>query len=601
MGIPHMKPQVNNRQILRKLKRKAKKESKNTYFRQKSKQTSIKEIVKPKIVKKENSSDSEDAMDGFSSDTTVDTIIDTMGDTIVDRPVDEDNYYADKLKIKNKDQFDWEDMEEFRDILTTRQDTDDSSDTSDTGDISEEIVWPDESQKSESTESDEVEVTFIPEQEPTLSISKDNPISSDQMKSITRWINRLSLKTFIQVSTEISLIISLVGTQPIAVHFVDILSKCTIEGVMWFNCALISHIAFKDSKGPLFITQLLLCLVDQLPLNKLLFQACCVLVHCKVIPVGFIVSILTDFVNLNQLSISLEYSSLAVELLGEKLRKECKTEIKLVCDQLRGKEEGPRNEFLFSKFESLLHSKFESRKYERIPSVWSDLKLYFKSNTLLSISVQDLKNCKSNGMWWINGTSFAGHSKELISARVKQLEQVNKQSQMAQLMGMNTDIRKSLFLVILNAQDYRDASDQLLHYKLQKNQEREIINVLFQMIKTLKKENKFYFLVLQQLCIKRPSLEYSCRKRIYQMLEEELNPLETQNCLSIIVFCISHKIIQFSSIVKAIDFESHFTFLKSLITMLSDKYLLKPALKDLEIGLKLKLETHNLLQVNNLL
>eukprot|EP00835_Amoeboradix_gromovi_P001606 NODE_77_length_23338_cov_0.319463.p2 type:complete len:617 gc:universal NODE_77_length_23338_cov_0.319463:9349-7499(-) len=609
------------RKLQRQEERKAKKQRKSEYFSKKNTKKdagAIKETVDVQILND----------DPFFSETysvsSVDLVVkNDEGEkalTPVNHAHDEDlNYYSKKLNFRGK-MPKWEEWEDFQDLLGSDAKTEDDVgieiadklELKSATDCSVDSVNGQESlevrEYDSDMEGDTEKSLCAADNERTVGASAENDalnLSSDHVKHITRWLNRLSLKTFGVVSDEISSIISIAGTLPVATYLVNVLVNCSIEGVLWFDCALICQLSFKDSKGPLFATQIFSKCVELL-LNseskKTIFTCICCFIHCRMLPVNVVTSILQKYCDNDKHSTALDLSSVATELLGEQLRKECRNALSAITDNLnsaKSKWTGSRNNFLFSKFSSLLLSKFDVRKYESIPSVWSDLQPLFKQkSTLLSIDLKDILEVESQGMWWISGTRFNGYSSKQIKERISQLKQKDKTNQLAAQMGMNTDIRKMVFTTIMNSQDYLDASEQLMHMKLRKSNEREIINVIFQLVKALKKSNPFYLFLLKNVCNKLPSLEFSCRKRIYQILEEPLNDTEFRNCVEMVEYCIHHKLMYFSSIVKAADFENNLSlsFVQALVEKMKKNHSAKFSeyMSEMDSGLKIKLKSQEI-------
>ena len=600
---------TEKRKAQRQLERKLKKQRKQVYF---SKKKQVKEMpdkaTRPSVRNDILMDDPFHAVDD-------DAVEACNAPEIVQLPVvhkedEEMAYYAKKLKFKGK-MPKWEEWDDFQDLLQMNEE-ELSSDT----ELDEASMTCDMDVEKDSLEDaaeQESQVQEIEEEKPmegttTTTANDHHTLSSEHVKQITRWLNRLSLKTFNVVSDEISAIMSVTGTNAVAEYLVNVINNCTIEGVLWFNCALISQLSFKDAKGPLFATQIIAKCIDLLfptTLKKRLFTCLCIFVHCKLIPTGFIVSILQYFCNLSEFDTVLDLSSIATELLGEQLRKECRIQLSTIIDTLKLHTTtwtGSRNDFLFSKCSALLHSKYDVRKYESIPFVWSDIQktLLNKRNVLLSITLQDMTTIQENGMWWIQGTRFNGYSSEQIAQRKSQLQQKDRTLQLASQMGMNTAVRKEIFTIIMNSQDYKDASQKLVHLKLKKTNEREIINVICQLIKGLKKQNPFYMLLLEEVCNKIPSLEYSLRKRIYQILVEDLSELELGNCVDLMTFCVQHKLMHFSSILKGADFEIKTTLLllKELMNTIKNKHPVSwtQIIEQLDSGLLIKLKSHELLE-----
>lgn len=65
---------------------------------------------------------------------------------------------------------------------------------------------------------------------------------------------------------------------------------------------------------------------------------------------------------------------------------------------------------------------------------------------------------------------------------------------------MNTDVRKSVFMVMMSSEDYVDAFNKLTKLELKNKQDREIVRVLISCCIQEKAYNKFYELLASRLC-----------------------------------------------------------------------------------------------------
>lgn len=124
----------------------------------------------------------------------------------------------------------------------------------------------------------------------------------------------------------------------------------------------------------------------------------------------------------------------------------------------------------------------------------------------LRVSLEDLHSAESKGKWWLVGAAWSGNP--LVDAQESITNvQVNGQttaagdagdnlSKLARKQGMNTGIRRSIFVVLMSSdvrfishapgsrvslsvfQDYVDACERLSQLNLTEVQQREIIRVL---------------------------------------------------------------------------------------------------------------------------
>ncbi|GFU07060.1 nucleolar MIF4G domain-containing protein 1 [Nephila pilipes] len=126
----------------------------------------------------------------------------------------------------------------------------------------------------------------------------------------------------------------------------------------------------------------------------------------------------------------------------------------------------------------------------------------------LSISYDDLLKAEEKGRWWIVGSAWVDSnntiSKDSHSVKGNQLmlkpEVSEKILELARKQHMNTDIRKSIFCIIMTAEDYMNAFEKLLKLSLKNQQEREIIHVILHCALNEKNFNPFYTHLLKQFC-----------------------------------------------------------------------------------------------------
>lgn len=137
-----------------------------------------------------------------------------------------------------------------------------------------------------------------------------------------------------------------------------------------------------------------------------------------------------------------------------------------------------------------------------------------KSSEPLGVGLEDIRGTEKAGKWWLVGASWKNDTatKDDEDARTVQdaapvfaanEDEVNELTDLALLakqQGMNTSIRRSIFMSIMSASDYKDAHQRLIKLKLKKTQELEIPRVLIRCAGGEQAYNPYYTLIARRLC-----------------------------------------------------------------------------------------------------
>ncbi|KAJ7227305.1 hypothetical protein GGX14DRAFT_629361, partial [Mycena pura] len=125
----------------------------------------------------------------------------------------------------------------------------------------------------------------------------------------------------------------------------------------------------------------------------------------------------------------------------------------------------------------------------------------------LRVSLQDLHSAESKGKWWLVGAAWGGdplvdHQTEAHNREEPSSDLGNSALlKLARKQGMNTDIRRGIFAVLMSSDDYVDACERLSQLNLTEVQQREIVRVLLHCCGNQEKSyNPYYTLVCQHLC-----------------------------------------------------------------------------------------------------
>ncbi|KAJ4477246.1 hypothetical protein J3R30DRAFT_3734177 [Lentinula aciculospora] len=129
----------------------------------------------------------------------------------------------------------------------------------------------------------------------------------------------------------------------------------------------------------------------------------------------------------------------------------------------------------------------------------------------LRISLDDLHSAQTKGKWWLVGAAWGGDplvdrqqpiDQPAVSSTTPSLDIASSTAllKLAKKHGMNTDIRRSIFVVLMSSDDYVDACERLSQLKLTEVQQREIVRVVLHCCGNEKVYNPYYALVCQHLC-----------------------------------------------------------------------------------------------------
>ncbi|PLB40958.1 MIF4G domain-containing protein [Aspergillus candidus] len=133
----------------------------------------------------------------------------------------------------------------------------------------------------------------------------------------------------------------------------------------------------------------------------------------------------------------------------------------------------------------------------------------------ISISRNDIHNSTKKGKWWLVGASWREDPLESARQELSGLPTDSKAAaavedddsegepdlvQLAKSHRMNTDVRRSIFVAIMSAQDYQDAHVRLLKLRLKRVQEFEIPRVLTHCAMEEESYNPYYTLIARRVC-----------------------------------------------------------------------------------------------------
>ncbi|KZT00798.1 ARM repeat-containing protein [Laetiporus sulphureus 93-53] len=209
---------------------------------------------------------------------------------------------------------------------------------------------------------------------------------------------------------------------------------------------------------------------------------------------------------------------------GQQLRQDDPTALKSIIQIVHSKLSGEANamssrtRFMVETLANLKNNKLKrnavptagGESVERLKKFLAGLskKRHVLSHEPLRVSLEDLHSAESKGKWWLVGAAWGGdplvdHQENQCAVAEKDEADTlseNALLKLARKQGMNTEIRRGIFVVLMSSEDYVDACERLSQLKMTEVQQREIIRVILHCCGNEKSYNPYYALIGQQLC-----------------------------------------------------------------------------------------------------
>ncbi|XP_010005353.1 PREDICTED: nucleolar MIF4G domain-containing protein 1 [Chaetura pelagica] len=181
-------------------------------------------------------------------------------------------------------------------------------------------------------------------------------------------------------------------------------------------------------------------------------------------------------------------------------------------------------------------------------------------DTELRVSLESLLSADRVGRWWIVGSSWSG-APMINDTQKKTQEKVHvgkvssKILELARKQRMNTDIRRSIFCVLMTSEDFLDAFEKLLKLGLKDQQEREIIHVVLHCCLQEKTYNPFYAFLANKFCECERRFQVTFQFSIWDKIRdlENLSAAAVSNLVSLLAHLIRTKSLPLS-VLKVIEF-----------------------------------------------
>ncbi|GMK55154.1 hypothetical protein CspeluHIS016_0202100 [Cutaneotrichosporon spelunceum] len=144
----------------------------------------------------------------------------------------------------------------------------------------------------------------------------------------------------------------------------------------------------------------------------------------------------------------------------------------------------------------------------------------------LRVGLKDLLSADRRGKWWLVGAGWSGNPlaerqpAQKAKANSHEREDEEVLLELARKQGMNTDVRRSAFVVLLSSEDYVHACDRLDAFRLTQVQRRELVRVALHCVGMEATYNPYYTLVLNALCAGSYDHRFTLQYALWDLLRE---------------------------------------------------------------------------------
>lgn len=190
------------------------------------------------------------------------------------------------------------------------------------------------------------------------------------------------------------------------------------------------------------------------------------------------------------------------------------------------------------------------------------------ADSCMRITLQDILDIEAKGRWWKVGASFVGnqfHADEMDPVNGQRSSKVkpkgakeNKLLKLASKQHMNTDIRRSIFCILMGSSDCDDAFEKLVRLNLKGKQDREIVRVLVHCCGQEKTYNPFYAFVAIRVCEFQSNTKFTLQLSFWDMFKQfhEIKARKAANMAKLLSHLVRENILSFKVIAKALEMET---------------------------------------------
>ncbi|GAA6064075.1 hypothetical protein JCM10212_002717 [Sporobolomyces blumeae] len=263
-----------------------------------------------------------------------------------------------------------------------------------------------------------------------------------------------------------------------------------------------------------------------------------------VVSCGLVYDLVRLFIERGLGELEVELLSKVVKRSGQQLRGDDPSALKDIISLVKQKMVGvdpqsmnSRTRFMIEQLTNLKNNKLAKGGADGAVDNYTGLKKYLQTLNKkrasgaapdsLRVSLAEIRSSSTRGKWWLVGAAWSGdplleaqQAGQMGQVQTKETKNDEKLVKLARSQGMNTEVRKGIFNVLMSSEDYVDACERLLQLGLSDVQQREIARVLLQCSGNEKAYNPYYTLVAQRLCQKSHSFQITLQYLLWDFLRD---------------------------------------------------------------------------------
>lgn len=191
----------------------------------------------------------------------------------------------------------------------------------------------------------------------------------------------------------------------------------------------------------------------------------------------------------------------------------------------------------------------------RIKSTSANSSFGRSSDASMRIKLQDIKDIETKGRWWKVGAKWRGNQfhdgsgsasgSHDLNSRSKNQSAMEKEEDallvLASKYRMNTDLRRSIFCIIMGSTDCEDAFEKLVRAGMLKGKaERDVVRVLIECCSQEKSYNPYYAHLASRICEYQPSCNFTLRLTYWDAFKqfESMKPRKAANMAKLLAHLV---------------------------------------------------------------
>ena len=221
----------------------------------------------------------------------------------------------------------------------------------------------------------------------------------------------------------------------------------------------------------------------------------------------------------------------------------------------------------------------------RIKSTSANSSFGKSSDASMRIKLQDIKDIETKGRWWKVGAKWRGNQFHDGSGSTSGSHDDDSRSKsqsasereedallvLASKYRMNTDLRRSIFCIIMGSTDCEDAFEKLVRAGMLKGKaERDVIRVLIECCSQEKSYNPYYAHLASRICEYQPSCNFTLRLTYWDAFKQfdSMKPRKAANMAKLLAHLVCNGRGLNLNVLKVIDIDNDSMSEKAIIFLM---------------------------------